>query len=438
MSIHLYYIQYYGAIAALANAGYINGFEDGTYGSGKPITRNHMAIILTKAFELKASSEAVTPFTDIYPDYKQYITALFENGITVGNTKTTFGGSTNVTRGQFAQFLLRAENASKAVSFTIEDLSNSSLQTTEGKLTFDAALKSIFSTKNADALKGAEMTATVQNGKITGITALTLNAEGKAGASVVFDGGNATIAGDVTVNGDYIAVNNLKVKGDLILTNKVSKDFSSNVLVTDGQLIISDAASSPVAALFSFVANTNEGPKVNLTNSSVKGVQVERNNVQLTSDKKIPEVKVSAKVSVVEVNADVEKVTINVTVKLEINGTGSIDQVQVEKAVELALKLAGKVKEFVIANKDTKVEVGVNVQIDRLVVPKNSKVEDVVSNYSSIKDKIKDIKDETGATVTPQPPSSGGSTGGNNSAQIKQALINTANQKIAAIPAVDA
>lgn len=429
---------YYGAIATLANAGYINGFEDGTYGSGKPITRNHMAIILTKAFDLKASSEAVTPFTDIYPDYKQYITALFENGITVGNTKTTFGGSTNVTRGQFAQFLLRAENAAKAVSFTIEDLSNSSLQTTEGKLTFDAVLKSIFSTKNAAALKGAEMTATVQNGKITGITALTLNAEGKAGASVVFDGGNTTIAGDVTVNGDYIAVNNLKVKGDLILTNKVSKDFSSNGLVTDGQLIISDAASSPVAALFSFVANTNEGPKVILTNSSVKGVQVERNNVQLTSDKKIPEVKVSAKVSTVEVNADVEKVTIDVTVKLEIKGTGSIDQVEVEKAVELALKLAGQVKELVIANKGTKVEVGVNVQIDRLVVPKNSKVEDVVSNYSSIKDKIKDIKDESGATVTPQPPSSGGSTGGNNSAQIKQALINTANQKIAAIPAVDA
>ncbi|RKJ50355.1 S-layer homology domain-containing protein, partial [Butyricicoccus sp. 1XD8-22] len=58
---------YYGAISALANAGYINGFADGTFGAEKPITRNHMAIIIAKAFKLEAPTNSTLPFTDIYP-----------------------------------------------------------------------------------------------------------------------------------------------------------------------------------------------------------------------------------------------------------------------------------------------------------------------------------------------------------------------------------
>ncbi|HWK21657.1 MAG TPA: chitobiase/beta-hexosaminidase C-terminal domain-containing protein [Ureibacillus sp.] len=429
--------SYYGAIAALANAGYIKGFEDGTYGASKPITRNHIAIILAKAFELSPSKNATLPFTDIYPDYKQYITALYENGITVGTTKTTFGGTSNVTRGQFAQFLLRAESAkSSTVSFKIENLSNTSIQTTEGKLSFDESLKSIFSTTNASALKGAEITAKVKDGKIITITALTLNAEGKENAPVVFDGGNETIAGDVTVNADYLSLKNIKVKGDIKLTSKVVNEFSSNGLISEGELIIGKA-SNPVASLSNLFAATNDvGPKINLTNTSLDGIEVGRDNVQLNSDKKLPEIKITATVSSIEVNADVEKVTINVSVKIEVTGTGTIDQVDLEKAVELALKVAGQVKSLVIEDKGSKVEVGVNVQINSMVVPKGSKIEEVISNYYSVRDKINDVKDEGGTTVTP-PSSGGGSSGGDNSAQVKQALIKTANEKLAAIPEVD-
>ena len=426
---------YYGAIAALANAGYIKGFEDGSYGAGKSITRNHMAIILAKAFELKASTGATTPFTDIYPDYKGYITALYENGITTGNTKTTFGGLSNVTRGQFAEFLLRAEKAKgRSVTFTVDSLSSSDIQTSKGKLTFDTSLKSIFSTKNAAALKNAEMTATVKDGKIIEIKAITLNAEGKESAPAVFDGGNEIITGDVIVNADYVALNNLKVKGNITLTGKVAKGFSSDGLVTEGEIIINEAESNPVASLITLFAAVNEGPKVDLKNSSAKGIQVERNNITLNSDKKLPEVKVSATVSSIEVNADVEKIRVNVSGKLELNGSGTIGQVDVQKAIELALKVTGQVKELNIETKNTLIELGVNLLIEKMVVPLSSKIDEIISNYHSVKDKIKNIQDEKGSTVTPvTPPSSGGSSGGSDS-QVKRALINTANEKLAAIP----
>ena len=101
---------YYGAIAALANAGIINGYPDGTYKPDEPVQRNHMAKIIANAFDLEPTSGAKNPFTDVHGNYVGYVTALYENGVTTGRTATTFGGNANVTRGQLAAFVIRAEN----------------------------------------------------------------------------------------------------------------------------------------------------------------------------------------------------------------------------------------------------------------------------------------------------------------------------------------
>lgn len=102
--------EYYGAIAALANAGVIQGYPDDTFKPAQPIQRNQMAKIIAGAFDLSAST-GTTPFTDMNKDYEEAITALYENGITKGTSATTFGGNENVTRGQLAAMILRAELA---------------------------------------------------------------------------------------------------------------------------------------------------------------------------------------------------------------------------------------------------------------------------------------------------------------------------------------
>lgn len=100
---------YYEAIAALKEAGIINGYEDRTFKSSAFVQRHHMALMISAAFKLKPSGSVSSPFTDVPIGYQNAVTALYEYGVTMGKTATTFGGYSNVTRGQMATFIVRAE-----------------------------------------------------------------------------------------------------------------------------------------------------------------------------------------------------------------------------------------------------------------------------------------------------------------------------------------
>ncbi|MGM9943802.1 MAG: S-layer homology domain-containing protein, partial [Lysinibacillus sp.] len=102
---------YYGAIAALAQAGIISGYEDGTFRMNEPIQRNHLAKMLVNAFHLQSPEGATMPLTDVIEEYKDYVLALYTNGITTGRTATQFDGGSYVTRGQLAAFVVRTEKA---------------------------------------------------------------------------------------------------------------------------------------------------------------------------------------------------------------------------------------------------------------------------------------------------------------------------------------
>ncbi|WP_052123947.1 S-layer homology domain-containing protein [Ureibacillus manganicus] len=111
---------YYSVIAALYNKGYITGYADKTFKPDEPISRYHTSVMLSKAFNFKSNSSTVLPFDDVDPRYKEFVAALFDNGITVGISATTFGGDEHLTRGQFVKFLLDAEKANNppSISYT--------------------------------------------------------------------------------------------------------------------------------------------------------------------------------------------------------------------------------------------------------------------------------------------------------------------------------
>lgn len=115
----------YRVIAALAQKGIINGVGDGTFRPNDPITREQMAIILARAFHLKAENNAL-PFTDVKKDSASYtyVNALYYNGITSGITPTIFDLKSAVTRGHLAVFIARAEalgNVGNVVNMTAEN-----------------------------------------------------------------------------------------------------------------------------------------------------------------------------------------------------------------------------------------------------------------------------------------------------------------------------
>ncbi|WP_082199929.1 S-layer homology domain-containing protein [Bacillus thuringiensis] len=98
-------------ILALAKAGLVNGFGDGKYGPDDILTREQMAQVLTNAFKFKATK--TTKFADVDKNSWSYgaISALEENGVTIGTGGNMYSPTMSVTREAYSQFLYNSINA---------------------------------------------------------------------------------------------------------------------------------------------------------------------------------------------------------------------------------------------------------------------------------------------------------------------------------------
>lgn len=163
---------YYNYIAALANAGYITGFEDKTFKSNAPMTRAHMAKVIDLGYKLDSKS-TVNPFTDVSNAawYVDHVTALVDNKVTKGKTATTFQPNANVTRAQMASFVVRAENVEAAENLLDEARAEIKKVVTEnGVVEVDG--KKVAEAKFDVATNTLSMTAYDLDAGIKGITGL--------------------------------------------------------------------------------------------------------------------------------------------------------------------------------------------------------------------------------------------------------------------------
>ncbi len=97
----------YNHIAAVTEAGIMQGSQAGFNPDGS-LTRAQMAVVLTKAFNLKGDNK--TSFKDVPKDYyaHDHIDAILTNGVTAGYPDETFRPDEPTTRAHFAAFLSRA------------------------------------------------------------------------------------------------------------------------------------------------------------------------------------------------------------------------------------------------------------------------------------------------------------------------------------------
>ncbi|HDR7067928.1 TPA: S-layer homology domain-containing protein [Bacillus cereus] len=102
-------------ILALAKAGLVNGFGDGKYGPDDILTREQMAKVLTNAFRFKATK--TTKFADVDKNSWAYgaISALEENGVTIGTGGNMYSPKMFVTREAYSQFLYNSINVIEKV-----------------------------------------------------------------------------------------------------------------------------------------------------------------------------------------------------------------------------------------------------------------------------------------------------------------------------------
>lgn len=98
-----------GAMATF-EAGIFLGKEDGTFGVGDSLTREQMATVIVRAFNLQDTGEEIH-FTDearISDSHKEGVKILAQHGITTGKEDGTFDPKTPVNRATYVVFLHRA------------------------------------------------------------------------------------------------------------------------------------------------------------------------------------------------------------------------------------------------------------------------------------------------------------------------------------------
>ena len=89
------------AIEVLQAVEIMVGDENGDFNPDQNVTRNEMAVVMCNLMDYRAATYAGTsPFTDVPSWAEPYVAACWNNGITSGYTKTTYGGSDTVTTSQ--------------------------------------------------------------------------------------------------------------------------------------------------------------------------------------------------------------------------------------------------------------------------------------------------------------------------------------------------
>ena len=102
-----------GYVERAVQLGFFATNTKGQFLPNKPLTRDEMSYVLTKAFKLDASAydNIDSPFVDvgITHTYVQYINTIYYNGITKGSGQN-YNPNSQVTRAQFALFVARAKS----------------------------------------------------------------------------------------------------------------------------------------------------------------------------------------------------------------------------------------------------------------------------------------------------------------------------------------
>lgn len=403
--------QYYGAIAALKQAGIIDGYEDGTFRQGANIQRNHVAKILAGALNLNASNSEALPFTDVRADYKEAIAALYENEVTTGKTATTFDGSSNVTRGQFAAFIARAEKAAaqpapapvgQTVTFTADTYSVNGVSVDGKDYTFGSEVASIFTESNKAALKGALITATVNDGVMTKVNSVTLKASGTAEQPLSFSSTASIDA--LTVSADYVTIAGLNIAGNVTLTQQAANSVELKDVKAAGELIVDSSTVGKVASVNSLVANTGSGLKLKLTNTTVTTVQVKSNNVTLESTGTISRVVASGNVSKLTLNGNVGALTIQTISAVEVTGTGNVGELVITATTTstVTLNIAGTITTLTVQTTTTRLVLGTSARVSNLVLPLGALVQNIITNYTQVLQQIGNVITGGGTTTETQ------------------------------------
>ena len=445
--------SYYSSIAALVEADIVDGVTKDSFQPKRTVTRAEMAKMVAKAFKLQSNSSSHNVFTDV-PNgkwYSEFIKALYDSGVTQGKTVTTFAPSENVLRGQLATFIYRAQQSASPIA-VIDQVSNLSVTINGQSYKVADPLKPLFSSSNAEVLENAKIKFEQENGTIISVEALEITNSGKQSGDLVLDGKGSVIDGKVTINGDYVTVKNLKVKGNFTVGKAVQNRFLSEKLVVEGQTIVSDESSAMTTA-----STNSSKAKIVLSNSTFKIVEISKKdtvlevngttslqeinasanvNIVAASTVMIPKIQLYSGANEVEINGNVKNLTVNSKSPIEITGNTNIESMKITQNGKLHLKIAGEIKQMETTNKDAAIIIDKGIKIGNLVIPAGANVKQIIENFDEFTDQIENINGQENTGTTPSPGGGGGGslpTPDNTAPQLESATLIFGSKQKAAI-----
>ncbi|WP_075617253.1 S-layer homology domain-containing protein [Paenisporosarcina indica] len=295
-----------GAVNALNAKGIINGKSATQFAPAANITRAEMAKVIALAYKLDGAG-VNNKFNDVNSTFDEYVDALVKNEITLGKTPQAFGATLDVTRGEFALFVFRAEGAPvKSEVTSVVEAKGVNAKTIT--LTFNNAL-------DAKTLKNAN-----KDDLITVVTGDKANAPGAVTQSLSADGKTLTLTATTFFKGDYT----VKVPFELV------KDVKGKFVTPANQKVsVNDTAAPVLESAKATVADTKNNIKtITLSfNEDVKTIDT----VKINGANYSPSV--SGNTATVAVDLDATK-SYDVTV---VNATDVVGNLEAVQAVKLAL-----------------------------------------------------------------------------------------------------
>lgn len=411
---------HYGAIAALVEAGIIDGYNDKTFRPGEPVTRAHIAKMISIGFNLEDVQLTNSPFRDVRAEhwYADYVQALITHQITTGTTPTTFAPNAFVTRGQMASFIVRSESASAIVrndsapsviptdlfvehTGQVVSVANDSVTLSTGTLAMSADVKKVLNAANSAALSGAVIAYTTQNGVIVDISSIELTANGYATNPVVLDGQGTTFTGILRVNANYVLVKNLTIVGNVEIGREVGNSFQANDIRVLGKVSMTDNPSS--IQVSSATAIETREPSFVFTNSTIQSMELSKSkkviveikgnstvkefhllsNVHLKADNGmiVPQVTVKRGATNVTLDGAVGHLLLETPYSVSIDGTATIHTVTIDSKIDLKLRTIGKIEKVIVALKGTTITVGTETIVRHFELPQGVALRDVLVNY---------------------------------------------------------
>lgn len=432
--------EFYVYVAALANAGIINGFQDGAFKPKELITRGQMAKILTLGFKFGVSSKLKNEFKDVSDKNSNayYIQTLLDLKVTKGRTAVTFEPASLVTRGQMATFIWRAMNADAGKPvYTVGDVTSSKVYINGVAYAVSSELRSIFNASNRSILKGAEIEGRFSGMTLTALTKLTLNASGTSTGLLALDADESTFEGELIINGNYLRLKNWKLKGNVVIAEKQRRSLAS--LVDMNPLKNTHIASLNGVGFIDWDKQTepdepsylnpeskqelidkpdedDEGkrkkyeermPKIekyiDFESTSVENLYIEHNNAYVSSDYDIERLTINRDVENVELYADSAAMYIDTDRNLTIYGEHDSEFVYKNSYKSVTLLTDSFYDYMYVTNGSGWIDLGDFAYIDEVILPPKKSPNDIFDDYENDNDNIGFIEDEEGNEIDRDP-----------------------------------